>query len=345
MSDPPKFTDLQRSLAMLRRLQIQPLRKAELVAAVRAELGHDVYPAENQVNKLFERDLKRLREWGAVIEPETGHYYHLKSYGDFSPVALAPEELGALAFLAETFGGDAPQADGVQRLLRRVLDWLTAAQREAAARQQRRLRVDLRRRDNEVVDPAVEAAVDKALAERRRLRFLYLSPSQEDGIPRDHTVEPYSLRYDTLRHHVYLDAYRIKVSGPKGEWLQPRWQHYRLGRILPEGIQVLPDKLPPTIPKRPAFALDYLLAPEIARTGQVSRHFDPMTVHPPDAAGWVRVTATTDDLFSAMQLLLGYGPRCRVVGGPELRRMMAEAAVAMAAYYGSASTNADAAAE
>jgi hypothetical protein len=107
-----------------------------------------------------------------------------------------------------------------------------------------------------------------------------------------------------MRRHLYLDAYRLHVSGPLGEWPQPRWQKYRLGRILLEAIEVLPDKLPPTPPKRPRHELEYLLAPEIARLGEVSRHFDDMTVHPPDE-GWVRVTAKTDDLFAAVQICLG----------------------------------------
>ncbi len=67
----------------------------------------------------------------------------------------------------------------------------------------------------------------------------------------------------------------------------------------------LSEKLPPMPKQRPTHALDYLLAPEIARTGQVSRHCEATTVHPPDTSGWVRVTATTDDLFGAVQLLLG----------------------------------------
>jgi hypothetical protein len=118
-----------------------------------------------------------------------------------------------------------------------------------------------------------------------------------------------------------------------GEWSQPRWQKYRLGRILPDEIEVLPDKLPPTPPKRPRHELEYLLAPEIARLGQVSRHFDDMTVHPPDADGWVRVTAKTDDLFAAVQTLLSYGARCLVIGDAEARRMLEENIATLAKLY------------
>lgn len=156
------------------------------------------------------------------------------------------------------------------------------------------------------------------------------SPSQADGIPRRHTVEPWFLHYDTVRHHLFLDAYRLVVEGPEGRLEQLRWQKYRPVRIVPDEIEVLPHRLPPTPPKRHSYAVKYLLAPEIARLGNISRHFEPMTVHEPDEDGWVRVTATTDDTFRAIQLLLGYGLRCRVVGGEEVRREMETNVRAMA---------------
>ena len=135
--------------------------------------------------------------------------------------------MGALAFLSETFVEGAPQAEAVQQLLRRVLDWLPVDQRSAVGLQRQRLRVDLRRRDDDFVPATVQTAVEKAYHERRRLRFWYLSPGQADGKPRQHTVEPWHLHFDTMRRHLYLDAYRLRVIGPLGEWSQPRWQKYR----------------------------------------------------------------------------------------------------------------------
>ncbi|MEZ4717737.1 MAG: WYL domain-containing protein [Caldilineaceae bacterium] len=46
----------------------------------------------------------------------------------------------------------------------------------------------------------------------------------------------------------------------------------------------------------------------------MGRHFDDMEIHPADPEGWVRVTATTDNLFRAVRVLLSYGPACRVLG-------------------------------
>ena len=59
-----------------------------------------------------------------------------------------------------------------------------------------------------------------------------------------------------------------------------------------------------------------------------------MTVGKPDGDGWVPVTATTDDLFRAVRLLLGYGPNCRVTGGTEARREMVDLVAALGQVYG-----------
>ena len=323
MPEKPLYYEMQRCLTILRQLQRAPATKAALMEYVRVEVAPEAYPDDPKLaDKTFARDIDRLRTWGVQLELGKGHEYYLQSYGAFNPVSLDAQGLSALAFLSETFVEGAPQAAAVQQLLRRVLDWLPVGQRSMVTLNRQRLRVDLRRRDDDFVPAPVQTAVEKAYDERRRLRFWYLSPGQADGAPRRHTVEPWFLHFDTMRRHLYLDAYRLHVSGPLGEWGQPRWQKYRLGRIQPDEIEVLPDKLPPTPPKRPRHELEYLLAPEIARLGEVSRHFDDMTVHPPDAEGWVRVTAKTDDLFAAVRLLLGYGPACVVIGGAEARQQM-----------------------
>mgnify|MGYP005845453897 CR=1 FL=1 len=334
MPEKPRYLEIQRCLTILRQLQQAPATKAALMDAVRVEVAANAYADDEKLaGKMFERDIDRLRTWGVEIITGKGHEYHLQSYGDFNPVSLEEPALGALAFLSETFIEGTPHAEEVQLLLRRVQDWLPAGQRSRVTSNRRRLRVDLRRRDDDFVPDTVEAAVEKAYNERRRLRFWYRSPGQADGALRRHTVEPWHLHFDVMRRHLYLDAYRVHVSGPLGEWDQPRWQKYRLGRILPDEIEVLPDKLPPTPPKRPRHELEYLLAPEIARLGQVSRHFDDMTVHSPDEEGWVRVTAKTDDLFAAVQMLLSYGARCQVIGGAEVRRMMEENILALVRLY------------
>jgi predicted DNA-binding transcriptional regulator YafY len=334
MADKPEYRELLRCLVILRYLQIESGNKLTLMDHVCSELGRDIYAEQSDLAaKQFSKDIGRLRAWGIDIVVETGHHYRLVSFGQFNPICLSESDLSAVAFLAEAFAPGAPEAEAVQRLLLRILDWVPIKQRSAVSRIRQRLRIDLRRADDDLVDPAVETAVNKAHDERRRLRFKYLSPGQADGVPREHMVEPWYLYYDTISRHVYLRAYRLSVTGPHGTWAQPRWQDYRLVRILADGIMVLPDKLPPEPPKRHFYAVQYLLAPDIVRLGQISRHFTDMEVHDSGEDGWVRVTATTDDLFRTVRLLLGYGARCRVLGGPELRRAIETDVAALAIYY------------
>ncbi len=328
------YTSLQRSLALLRRLQWGATTRDELLDYVNDELGVDAYGTDAKVaESRFEHDVRRLRGLTIQINPQKGHVWVLESYGEFSPVGLSHEELNALAFLSETFSLGTPQAEPVQRLLRHIADWLPETQRDSIQARRQRLRIDLRRRDEDQVHPLVRKKIDQALSERRRLRFQYRTPSQVDGLPRTHIVEPWFEVYDTVRKHLYLDAYRLEVTGPNGRWLEAQWQRYRLGRILPDEITLLPEKLPPTPPKRPRYKLEYLLSPEITRLGEVTRHFEETTIQETNDEGWVRVTATTDDLFRALRLLLGYGPNCEVIGGSEAKREMVALVKAMAGLY------------
>jgi predicted DNA-binding transcriptional regulator YafY len=316
-------------------LQLGPADLEALVAYVHVAYDIAAYAdiGEKAGRKRLENDLARLREWGVELEYRDGAY-HLLSYGSFSPVALGEEELNALAFLAESFGAEVPLAAEVQHLLRLVLDWLPARQRNSIPMRRQRYRMDLRRTDDDVIPPAVQSTIDRAISERRLLEFFYRSPSQSDGVPRLHRVQPWKLYFDTVRRHLYLDAYCLRVRGPFGLLKQERWQAYRLGRIQEEGIQLLPERMPPIPPKRPRYLLEYWLAPDLVRLGEVTRHFDETEVHETNAEGWRRVTAYTDDLFRAVRQLLSYGPLCKVTGGEEARREMVALVRAMGTVYG-----------
>ena len=330
----PRNVPLQRSLSLLRRLQRGPATRDELVEYVQVSFDATAYADIDQKagQKRLENDIERLRDLGIDIPYQDGEY-QLLSYGAFSPVALTEVELNTLAFLMEAFGPGAPNSEEVQGLIRKIADWAPESQRDSLAGRRQRLRIDLRRKDNDQIEPGVEAAVNRALSQRRWLRFAYHSPSQADGHPRLHTVQPWHLHFDSVRGHLYLDAYCAEVAGPHGLWKRQQWQLYRLGRIVAEGVEVLPDRLPPTPPRRPRHPLEYWLAPEIARSGEITRHFDNTEVHETDGKGWVRVTATTHDLFGAVRHLLRYGPYCKVTGGSEARREMQVLVRAMAKFY------------
>ncbi len=98
-------------------------------------------------------------------------------------------------------------------------------------------------------------------------------------------------------------------------------------RILPEGIEVLPDRLPPTPPKRHSYAVEYLLAPEIARErrpGQfvIVQRDDlseriPLTIADASAEeGWITLIFQTVGRGTHLLAELGEGDAIANVLGP-----------------------------
>lgn len=331
----PKFSAIQRTLSLYRHLQRGPMDRETLMTYVEIDLGTNFYSDDpGKARKRFENDMKRLRDLGIEFDyVRADDHYLLLEKSEFHPLSLSEEELVTMAFLIETFRQRVPHSEEVQHLLAHVLAFLPVEQQGTVEGRRLRLRVDLRSRDRDIILPSVHAVIDQALAQGRLLEFDYRSPGQADGEPRTHTVEPWGLDFDTTRGHLYLDGYMLKVDGPHGLWRPNRWLRYRLGRIDGASIRLLPDKRGPTPPKRPAIPVEYKLAPEIARTGQVTHHFENTEVHERDADGWVRVTATTTDVFRATRLLLSYGPGCVVLGGEQVRSEMARLVRATALLY------------
>jgi predicted DNA-binding transcriptional regulator YafY len=328
------YIDLKRKLCILRHLLRAPADKYELADFVEMEVDAQAYDGlqSKAGNSRFEGDMRGLRDWGCDIQ----HYekcYHLHSYGDFSPVGLDENDLNTMAFLQEAFAAGAPQYEGVQRLLTKIADWLPAEQRDSLASRQTRFRLNLRQRDAAALDGRVENAIQKALRQGRLLRFGYRSPSRTDGEVVVQTVQPWSLLFDTMRGHHYLDAFWLTSRSAYGEIKQQKWQKFRLDSIVAEQVELLPDKRPPLPPKRPSYQLEYWLSPRIVRHGHVTRHFDSMFTHETNREGWIRVTGSTDDLFSAVRLLLTYGDNCLVTGGGEVRREIERLVKGMAELY------------
>ncbi len=320
---------------MLRHLQRGPADRKTLMQAVREAVSDAYGPGNDDARrKRFERDLWNLRHrLGAWVEWDpVQRVYRLVDGGPWASLALPEEAMRGLAFLLETFGPESGAAEIVQPLLNALLAVLPADQRRRLEGQSAELRLDLRRLDEGEIAPLVWREVRRAVARRRVLRFRYLSPRHERPRPRTHTVEPYELRFH--RGHYELRAYCRHWINPFGqERINAGWFRYRLDHILAEGLEVLPDVLPPGQRRRRQETVRYRLAPQLARGG-VSRHFAEMTVSAPDAEGWVEVTGKTDDLFEARRILLAYGENCRVLAPPSLVREMEQAARGMADLYG-----------
>lgn len=332
-----KFIPTRRTLSLFRRLQLGPASRKALMGYAESEVDPDFYSGvdASKAKDRLEKDLGRLRGLGIEYEYDRKNdEYRLLDIAGFSPLSFTDEEMQALALLAETFKSDAPGEPQVQHLVRRIVAFLPPTQQNAFLRQRRQLIIDLQQRDGNTAHEEVMEKIQGALDTGRLLRFDYLSPSQKDGISRTHTVEPWQLVFDSARGHIYLDAFWLQSEGPHGVWKPNRWQQFKPNRILRDTVAVLPEKRGPTPPKRPSYHLEYLLSPEIARWGQVTRHFADMESYPADDRGWVRVTATTDDLFRSVRFLLTYGANCKVVGGPEARKEMERLVTGMAAVYG-----------
>ncbi len=336
----PHQQRLVRSLSILRRLQVGAADRETLIEHVQREQGPRVYAEEGErsIESQFARDIKFLRENLFVNIPSvdrSSNVYEIENFGDFRPLCLTETEVDALIILLQSFQAGAPQSEAITGFLKRIYNLLPPTQQKAIETRQARLWFDLRRRDEELISPTVLRVVDRALREKRHLQFAYRTASQTDDLPRIHEVQPVRQIFDPSRGHLYLDAYWLTSDGPAGKYKQERWQLFRLDRILADDhLRVLAQKIPPSLPRRPRHPLEYWLSPQIVRLGQVTRHFDAMQVHETDAAGWVRVTGTTDNLFQATRLLLGYGPNCRVTGGTEAKQEMEKMIQEMAALYG-----------
>jgi predicted DNA-binding transcriptional regulator YafY len=325
---------VRRCLAIVHRVQRGPASWEELVQAVLEQAGAEAYgEAEGQaLHRRLENDLHRVRECLHVdlgFDRQAGGYVLRNT--EIPLLDLPDEHLATVAWLEQTFDPGSPQHDEVHALLGQLRACLDPQRRAVLERCHTALVVDLSQRDDDEIRPAVQNRLAKAVLEHRQVELTYLSPQYADGQPRRHTVEPYRQYFDTTRGHYYLRAYCRCVEGPAGREEPHRYVTYRVGRILE--VQVLPQKLSPLPPAAPSYAVEYELAPEVARLGitrqprieirQVTRRED----------GSVLVYGETDDLFWAVQALLHYGPNCRVVGGPEMLRAMEAVIGKMAEMY------------
>lgn len=329
-----KWHVLRRCLAILQRLQQGPVDRTGLMQAVR-ELVIDPYGdgSEDAQRKRFERDIENLRTQLLVqIDCEPPKYkYQLVDPGPLAGIGLPQNALYGLAFLLNAFRSEDNVTDVVQPFLDGVLNILPAYQQRELAKFSSTLELNLQRLDSGEIAPIVWEKVRLAVQRRQLLRFSYIARRHEERLPRTHTVEPYKFRF--FRGHYELKAYCRHWSNPYGqERNNPGWFRYRLDQVQPEGIEILPDKLPMGQRAQRLIGVRYRLAPTLARGG-VSRYFEEMQVSEPDEAGWVEVSGKTDDLFEAERIFLAYGEQCMVLEPAELAHKMRQTVEKMAKLY------------
>ena len=313
----------RRCLAIIRRLQRGPATARELIQAACEAEGVDAYGGAQGIalRKKFEKDRERIRRHLLVdlrFDRGTGRYLIRDLWMPL--LDLPDEDLDTIAWLAETFGPEAPRHDQVHGLIDRLRLYLAPERRAVIEQHRMAFTMDLRRRDEDEITDEVWDKLTRALVSRRRVEFEYLSPQQEDRTPRRHVVDPYECFFDTVRGHFYLRGWCHYTDGPRGRHIHRRYFRYRLGRI--RNVRVLPDKLPPAPPVAPRYRVEYVLASHVARLGITRHHGIEIECVDRKDDGRVIVQGTTEDVFWTARTLLHYGPSCRVLGGPELLQEM-----------------------
>ncbi|HMQ30898.1 MAG TPA: WYL domain-containing protein [Chloroflexaceae bacterium] len=322
----------RRRLSLIRTLLRGPHTREELIEVVNQDMQGEGYVGD--AASALKHDLDALKdEYGCrVAYQRASKRYALEDMGDLALLDLPDTSLEALAFLEASFpeGAALPEHASIRDLLDRVLLLLPASRREE--QRGRRAILSLQNTDSPAsrIEPAVVAVVKRAILQRQELSFAYRSP-RADGATIQHCVAPYEIVFRP-EGHVYLDATLLEVIPRDPAAPIPSPVHYRLDRMVPGSLAILPTVLPPIRPQPPAYTLRYRLSPEVARRRDIATHFPSAVIDYHDD-GSATVTAITTNLWQARQTLLRYGPACVVLEPLELVELFRSAIREMVASY------------
>lgn len=315
----------QRRLDLVRQLLRGPASAETLIAALRAHLGDDIYPADDRA--ALRHDLTALREtFGCEFVFRSDEGYFLTQLGTLTLLDLDAGELDALALLFSAIDdGALPPTPQLGQLRARLLTLLPAPARAqlAAITPSPRLALPSRAR---TAEQAIIARVRPALG-TTELSFQYRSPYSAPDEVEQHRVAPYELFQRD--GSTYLEAYCIDASLKQ---LCGRYIAYRLDRIVAASVRRLPKQLPPVRYARRSYRLRYELTPAVARRRDIALWFAGSSCTYTDAGGAI-VEACITDLWYAREVLLRYREHCRVIEPPELIAMIRESLGRMAALY------------
>lgn len=304
---------LARAAAIYTRLLQGEATRAELIAAVRAELGAEAYGAAPEDS--LRHDLDWLERLGFKVVTAPGHRYNLTQVNPRFPVPLTREQVEALAAARRAFEQTLYHKP-MEGLAERLRPFLAPAMRPLLEREPM-LRVEIPLLDNAPPSEEVLQKFRKAAHEQRRFSFVYRSPA--GGKARRHTIEPEAL--EEREGHIYFEGYSPDYS----QVLQ-----FRLERVEAKSVEILPTRFPTR--RRRATPIRYRLSPTVARFGATRRFPNHTETTLPD--GWVVVNAETRDLFWASKVLLKYGENCVALEPPELVKEMRRVVTQMAQNYG-----------
>lgn len=322
----------RRRLALVRTLLRGPGTRNALVVAVNDELRGEGYVGD--VASAFKHDLDALKSEYAcrIAYQRTLRRYALEDLGELALLDLPDGCLEALAFLETSFpeGAALPEHASIRELLDRVLLLLPAQRRDEQRSRRAVLSLQLADSPANRIAPEVLATVKRAIQQRQELRFAYRGP-RADGVTTHHRVAPYAIIFRP-EGHAYLDATLLEAvpSSPGAPHFAAL--HYRLDRIVPGSLAILPRVLPAERPQPPAYALRYRLHPTVARRRDLATHF-PNSAIAYHEDGSATVIATITNLWQARQTLLRYGSACIVEAPAELVELFRAAVREMAANY------------
>ncbi|MBA3532661.1 MAG: WYL domain-containing protein [Ardenticatenales bacterium] len=321
----------RRTLHIIRALQQAPRDQAFLLNLVLQLEGEDAY--SKAPGKAFQGDLVRAREqFGVTIYYKSAlKTYTIQEINEQGWLDLPDEVLDALVFLYRTFDKEAPHAAQVRYALDMIIGHLPSERAKKVLAQHFDFVLEFRDLDSPI-HPEVMEKVRMAFQQRQPIRFHYLSPRNPEQEPRLHEVEPSALHHRD--GHWYFVGHDRLGTSPTGEEHKPGERRFRLSCILPNGLQVLPEKLP-LHPRQPRpYKLRYWLHPDLAR-GKVSQRFDKTEIRELDGAweGWVEVTAEITDEFAAARTLFGYGQKCKVLEPPGVVQWILDALWGMMELY------------
>lgn len=308
----------RRCLAIVNRLQQGVATKQELITAVYRPSD----PDQNweTLSKRFENDKERLRH---RLHVPIQYDKQLKGYvieEEKRPLLNLPDaDIQTLAYLADTFQSNTPANAEVHQLIDRLVSWLPPERQKLIQKVTgQQPTADLRLRDSEDIPLDVWNAVLEGWQARQEIQFDYLSSHHEDGILRQHHIQPWDFEF-TERGHWRLRGYCLFNDGPNGAWRPHDYINYRISRIVTGSVEILPRKLPAVRPSGKPRKVIFELAPAITRFGISQRKelIGEPTITPLDG-GWVRVEGKTHDVFDLARNLLYYGKNCHVLGGTEL---------------------------
>jgi predicted DNA-binding transcriptional regulator YafY len=288
----------------------------ELIARVQKALGREAYGIAPEDALL--RDVKWLKQLGYEIVLTEGYRYRLVAFDPLLPLPLTREDIETLAAVRKALA-DTLYGESIEQLVRSLRAFIQPNLRSLLDKEPL-LKLNALLLDNIAPQQTTLRLFRRARDQRRQLTFLYTSPAQAVSKPARHTIEPDSM--EERDGHVYFEGY----SPDLGNVLR-----YRLDRVEPESVEILPTKFASGRQRR-AIPIRYKLSPVVARLG-ATRRFDKHHEKIVDN-GWVEISAETRDLFWASKILLKYGENCIVLEPPELVTEMKRVVTEMARNYG-----------